>query len=113
MNKAKKSILGVGVAVSLAAGALFAAPSAAMAASEFGSDTPITCPTNRPAGYVESIAKGRVNHRAGVTTLGSWNNGSAYVRRTSWVGSRNIPGWRTWITGTGGDISNGYAGCSS
>lgn len=70
----------------------------------------VTCSAITPV-KIQSNASGRINHREGVTTLDSWNNGGAYVWRQSNTGKASIPNWRAWVTGSGGDVYSARAYC--
>lgn len=58
-----------------------------------------------------SNAKGHVNHKEGVATYKSWNNGSTYKINESNSGKHIVPSWSIFLTGVGGDMTYGYAVC--
>lgn len=61
---------------------------------------------------VQSNASGRINHKEGVTVLGSWNNGGSYVYRNSSSGKKSVPSWSAYLSGVGGNILWGNTHCA-
>lgn len=53
---------------------------------------------------VQSNSSGRINHKEGVTVLGSWNNGSTFIYRNSKSGKTSVPSWEAFLSGSGGSI---------
>lgn len=97
-------------AVVLAGGLIMGSATAASAAPSIGGGT-VTCQFLTQQVSITSSASGRVNHKEGVTVLGSWNNGSTPVWRQSNTNKSSIPSWSAYLTGTGGNVYQASASC--